>query len=54
MELIEPTYNHTNTYSIYTLRSKIRSKLGITNDSSNLEKYIVELKKYLGKTVDFI
>ena len=43
-ESIRILYNHTNTYSIYTLRSKIRSKLGITNDSSNLEKYIVELK----------
>lgn len=53
-ESIRILYNHTNTYSIYTLRSKIRSKLGITNDSSNLEKYIVELKKYLGKTTDLV
>lgn len=34
-------YNHTNIYSIYTLRSKIRSKLGITNSTKNLEKCIL-------------
>lgn len=45
-ESIRILYNHTNPYSIYTMRSKIRSKLGITNNSSlDLEAYIVSEMK---------
>ncbi|MCM1301242.1 MAG: tetratricopeptide repeat protein [Bacteroides cellulosilyticus] len=50
-ESIRILYNHTNPYSIYTMRSKIRSKLGITNNSSlDLEAYIVNEMKKLAKT----
>lgn len=42
-ESIRILYNHTNTYSIYTMRSKIRNKMGITNNTCNLETYIKNL-----------
>lgn len=47
-ESIRILYNHTNIYSIYTMRSKIRSKLGLTNQAENLENYILNLMKELG------
>lgn len=46
-ESIRILYNHTNIYSIYTMRSKIRNKLGVTNSSNNLETYILSLMKKL-------
>lgn len=46
-ENIRILYNHTNTYSIYTMRSKIRSKLGVTNNSFNLEVHIRNLMEKL-------
>lgn len=50
-ESIRILYNHTNPYSIYTMRSKIRNKLGITNNSSlDLEAYIVNEMKKSAKT----
>lgn len=47
-ESIRILYNHTNVYSIYTMRSKIRNKLGLTNQAQNLEEYILYLMKKLG------
>lgn len=47
-ESIRILYNHTNIYSIYTMRSKIRSKLGLTNQAENLENHILNLMKELG------
>ena len=44
-ESIRILYNHTNIYSIYTMRSKIRSKLGLVNQTQNLEKHILHLMK---------
>lgn len=44
-ESIRILYNHTNIYSIYTMRSKIRSKLGLINQTQNLEKHILYLMK---------
>lgn len=46
-ESIRILYNHTNIYSIYPMRSKIRNKLGVTNSSNNLETYILSLMKKL-------
>lgn len=40
---IRVLYNHTNAYSIYTMRSKIRSKMGITNSTLNLEAFILKI-----------
>lgn len=39
-ECIRILYNHTNVYSIYTMRSKIRSKIGLINNAVSLESYI--------------
>lgn len=46
-ESIRILYNHTNVYSIYTMRSKIRNKLGITNNSLNLETHILKMMEIL-------
>lgn len=40
---IRVLYNHTNAYSIYTMRSKIRSKMGITYSTLNLEAFILKI-----------
>ena len=50
-ESIRILYNHTNVYSIYTMRSKIRSKLGLTNQVQNLEEHILYLMKNLGRNM---
>lgn len=42
-ECIRILYNHTNAYSIYTMRSKIRGKIGLVNNSISLESYILDL-----------
>ncbi len=42
-EAVRILYNHTNMNSIYTMRSKIRAKLGLTNHTHNLETYILEV-----------
>ncbi len=42
---IRVLFNHTNIYSLYTLRNKIRKKLGIAKSTNNLEKYILDLKE---------
>lgn len=42
-ECIRILYNHTNVYSIYTMRSKIRSKIGLINNTISLESYIQNL-----------
>lgn len=41
-------FNHTNSYSIYTKRSKLRSKLGLT-DADNLEGFFQKCIETLGK-----
>lgn len=48
-ESIRLLFNHTNIYSIYTMRSKIRSKMGLKNGSKNLESYIIAIMKRIGK-----
>lgn len=40
---IRVLYDHTNLNSIYTVRSKIRSKLGLVNSSKSLDRYFEEL-----------
>lgn len=50
-ESIRILYNHTNVYSIYTMRSKIRSKLGLTNQTQNLEEHILYLMKNLDQKI---
>lgn len=40
---IRVLYDHTNLNSIYTVRSKIRSKLGLVNSSKSLDSYFEEL-----------
>lgn len=52
-ESIRILYNHTNIYSIYTLRSKIRSKIGITNNTFNLETYILNMMEKLKDQDDY-
>lgn len=42
---IRTLFNHTNVYSLYTIRNKIRDKLNIKKKGGNLEKYILELKE---------
>lgn len=42
-ECIRILYNHTNVYSIYTMRCKIRSKIGLINKVVSLESYIQNL-----------
>ena len=42
-ECIRILYNHTNAYSIYTMRSKIRGKIGLVNNAISLESYILDL-----------
>lgn len=42
-ECIRILYNHTNAYSIYTMRSKIRGKIGLVNNTISLETYILDL-----------
>lgn len=46
-ECIRIIYSHTNVYSIYTMRSKIRSKIGLVNNAISLEHHIESL---MGKT----
>lgn len=46
-ESIRILYNHTNVYSIYTIRSKIRSKLGVINNAINLETHILNMMEKL-------
>lgn len=50
-ESIRILYNHTNVYSIYTMRSKIRNKLGLTNQTQNLEEHILYLMKNLDQKI---
>lgn len=50
-ESIRILYNHTNVYSIYTMRSKIRGKLGLTNQTQNLEEHILYLMKNLDQKI---
>lgn len=38
-QAIRVLYDHTNLNSIYTVRSKIRSKLGLVNTSKSLDSY---------------
>ena len=42
-ESIRILLNHTNVYSIYTLRTKIRSKMNLSSDIGTLEKYIIDI-----------
>lgn len=46
-ESIRILYNHTNVYSIYTIRSKIRNKLGVVNNAINLETHILNIMEKL-------
>lgn len=46
-ESIRILYNHTNTYSIYTMRAKIRAKLNIKNNSLKLETYLLQIMEDL-------
>lgn len=50
-ESIRILYNHTNVYSIYTMRSKIRHKLGLVNQTENLENHILNTMKELGQNI---
>ncbi len=50
-ESIRILYNHTNVYSIYTMRSKIRHKLGLVNQTENLENHILHTMKELGQNI---
>ncbi|WP_302603908.1 hypothetical protein [uncultured Alistipes sp.] len=50
-ESIRILYNHTNVYSIYTMRSKIRHKLGLVNQTENLENHILYIMKELGQNI---
>lgn len=43
-ESIRVLYNHSNAYSIYMMRYKIRNKLGISGQSINLESYLQRIK----------
>ncbi len=43
-ECIRILFNHTNIYSIYTIRNKVRDKLGLKRSSFNLEKHIYDLE----------
>jgi len=40
---IRVLYDHTNINSIYSLRARIRAKLGISNSNKNLDTYFKEL-----------
>lgn len=42
-ECIRILFNHTNISSIYTIRNKVRNKLGLKRSSFNLEKHIRDL-----------
>ena len=42
---IRVLYDHTNINSIYSLRARIRAKLGISNSNKNLDTYFKELIK---------
>lgn len=44
-ECIRILFNHTNVYSIYTIRNKIRDKLELKKSSFNLEKHIQDLQE---------
>lgn len=46
-ESIRILYNHTNVYSIYTMRCKIRSKMGLTKNSLSLESNIIKIMENL-------
>lgn len=46
-ESIRILFNHTNIYSIYTMRSKIRNKLGLKNSREKLETYILGIMENL-------
>ena len=48
---IRVLYDHTNLNSIYTVRSKIRSKLGLVNSSKSLDSYFKELLESKGVDV---
>ena len=48
-ESIRILYNHTNPYSIYTMRSKIRNKIGIKNNAMDLESYILSEMERLNR-----
>lgn len=50
-ESIRILYNHTNVYSIYTMRSKIRHKLGLVNQTENLENHILNTMKELDQNI---
>lgn len=47
VESIRILYNHTNTYSIYTIRGKIRAKLGLKNNAQKLETYLQQIMEEL-------
>lgn len=46
-------FNHTNSYSIYTKRSKLRSKLGLS-DSDNLEDFFAKCSRMPNQTHQII
>lgn len=49
-ESMRVLYNHTNTASLYTLRSKIRSKLNLKDSAVNLEQFLKEQEDMLSNT----
>ena len=46
-ESIRLLYNHTNNSSVYTMRSKIRTKLNMDGTSTNLDKFLIQLRGQL-------